>query len=468
MLKLVRHPCSLLVLLSVLGNLLLLMNPGYFNHDELQKLDAVTGSGLWAYAKKYARLQAGSEIGQPVRPIGFLWQGVVAKFMERSAAFAHAIDFVTHLGVVLLLYAVLRLFWQGTDGPLVAAALFSISPLTSFSVGWIGASMDRLYLFFSLSAVYIAFNAGLRVSGTIRASLVLIASAFAVLSKEAAIVLPVAIAGLTLYNQPLSLQAVVRALRNPCVWASAVAPIGLLALRLSALLSSVSLPEHAPYAIRLSNIGTNLWVYFYYPFAPRLTEAVNHVFLSDGQKLLATAAHIAVLVLVYRLFRFRGVLGYSVLYSLPLVSVLLIPSKGAHYLYASAVALSVALSLLAQHAVTNRASKMLVSGLIIVLSLHSIQNQLQIYHDGRCMSILEPTFYSSLRTLLQYRPAGIESPLLIRAEPQPRDWVLRRYFHGRRFLIGDRMVRVDIVTAAEGKAHLLFDRGCLLVPLVGP
>jgi hypothetical protein len=98
-----------ILLLTIVGMLLLVANPGYYSHDELQKLDHVEMHGFMHYMSSYVVLTQGEGFGTPVRPLAFFVQGVLALVMKDYPVIVHLVDVLSHGAVaVLIFFALLR------------------------------------------------------------------------------------------------------------------------------------------------------------------------------------------------------------------------------------------------------------------------------------------------------------------------------------------------------------------------
>src|SRR5437899_4824608 len=97
-----------LVALALLTHIVILVAPGFFSGDEWQKFDAVQSHGFWHFAHGYGALSVGQEFGHPVRPIGFLQQGVAALWMQSAPWVSHLIGVVNHALVAITFVWVLR------------------------------------------------------------------------------------------------------------------------------------------------------------------------------------------------------------------------------------------------------------------------------------------------------------------------------------------------------------------------
>ena len=124
------------------------------------------------------------------------------------------------------------------------------------------------------------------------------------------------------------------------VWS---APVVLFLLyRMIALINTFSDGMESPYSSSVTNVPEGLLIYFIYPFMPFLTEAHNW----DLQPIVfvwaAVIMHLVLLILLWCFFSSRVLLAYLAGYLLFLFPVLFIPIRGAHYLYGSGLAFSLA------------------------------------------------------------------------------------------------------------------------------
>lgn len=182
---------GVLMAVAILGHVLVLANPGFFNHDEWQRLDEIERFGFWDYIARYSALHPGPDFGFPVRPLGFVQQGISALYMRTAPVIPHLIDVLLHAVAVLQVMVLGRMFGASPSRARWAALLFSISPLATTSVGWVGASFDRWYVVFVLTTLIVYLPLVRAESGqTWRWPALLASSAAAIVSKETAMALP--------------------------------------------------------------------------------------------------------------------------------------------------------------------------------------------------------------------------------------------------------------------------------------
>lgn len=448
----------LLLLFAMLSSLLVISNPGFFSHDELQKVDHIIRFGFSDYMRNYVRFYQGVEFGQPVRPFSFLVQGLVSLALPNYPVVVHLVDVLTHGVVAVLFFYAISEFRQGRQFAWVATLLFICSPLVTFAVGWPAALMDRFYVLFGL----IAFIASARYvtlrGGPIYLFLILVSSALAMLSKETAIVLPCVLCVFLIFPSVFKIDRY-RLLGVFIAWSL---PIGaFLGYRLVALVGSFGAQSSSPYAASFSNLAEGLFVYGVYPFLPKLSEAGIWRGLASGDLVGSVILHALLVAMLWRSFSLKIAIFYVFAYYLFLAPVLLIPIKGAHYLYGSGMVLSSALAALLT--LSPRRSMLRIQipayALIAVVLAHGFMNQLFIYRIGVCMNSamisMEGTY------LAAHRP----STMRIRIAENAPGHILYRLTTGREQIGSFYPVHFEILDGKneiDGKAMYEFSRNCIV------
>ena len=112
---------SIILAVTIVGMVLLVANPGYFSHDELQKYDHVIRYGFENYLQAYLPIHQTSAFGAPVRPVSFFIQGVLALFMERYPVLVHLSAVLIHAVVGFLLYVAVGRFTPNKKLALLAS-----------------------------------------------------------------------------------------------------------------------------------------------------------------------------------------------------------------------------------------------------------------------------------------------------------------------------------------------------------
>lgn len=401
---------------------LVLANPGFFSHDEWERLDHIRARGLWDFLRAYSIPHAGPEFGHPVRPIGFVQQGLSALLLEPAPFLAHLLDVVMHGAIASLLAVALQRRGAPLSFAVLAGLIFAASPLTTASTGWVAASFDRWLALFALLAAWAAW--GILSEGlTPRRGLALAAAAAgAALSKEAAATLPLAL---------LLLAGAHRALHpgGPWPWRRVAAVLALgslpvlayLLVRLPAIQATLEGQTGGGYYAPTGRfLGRSLSGYWGFPFLPHLTDFPRQARLGLLAFLGAGLLHAGFAALAGRWFGWRLGLLYLGAYFVFLLPVLPLRESGAHYLYASALPLAVLMAALWREAWRRRARLALAAlavGSGLMLANHALI-QWRMYRAGVCQSVFLPALDAAL--------AAQAGPIAIGFAPGSRDSVARR------------------------------------------
>jgi hypothetical protein len=453
----------LLALLTLAAHVLVLSNPGYFSHDEWQKVDAVRDHGYAAFAADYGKVVAGPEFGYPVRPIGFLQQALSATWMTRSPVLPHLLDVLLHTGIVLLFWRLvlsLRLP-QRTAG--VAAVVLAVAPLGTLATAWVAASFDRWYLLFFLVAAAGWLRATRR-PGVGGLALILVGSAGAILSKETAVVLPGALllvaACLWLRGEGLPSRG-----RLAAMLACAIVPVAwYMMVRWPAL--QATLASHGgPYSPSPARVPGNALLYFAYPFVPGAIEGITLPLLPRWQFLLGLLVHAGLVLALWRRAGFAWSLAYLAGYFVFLVPVLMLPAPGAHYLYGAGPAFALAFAAVLSPRAggardTHGALRLAVPVMVMVsaLAMRSLWIQQSVYSEGRCQS----EFLASYEPLAEAAVAKGATRIVLGSVPGTRDYVATKVMFGRtQFMPGGRWPTARGGGAERpGDAYLVMQPDC--------
>jgi len=258
-----------ILLVALATSLLIIANPGFFSHDEWDKYDHVMQHGLANYLSEYLRVRPSTEFGVPMRPVSFLVQGLVAKYMNTYPVLVHLVDVLMHAAVAILLFRVMIRMHPNRQFAWASALLLIVSPLAAFSVAWPAALMDRLYILFGLVAFISAFEYIVQKRGTIQLVVIFVASTLAILSKETGFILPLVVFIFPLFKYVF--------FQDKRLWVAFVVwciPISFfLIYRLPALINSIGGAASSPYAASLNNIPDGLAVYALFPFLWTVSEA---------------------------------------------------------------------------------------------------------------------------------------------------------------------------------------------------
>ena len=404
-----------LVVLTLVTHAVILATPGFYSNDEWQKFDHIRLHGFADFARSYATLRPGPEFGYPVRPIGFLQQGVAAHWMQSAPFVSHLVSVLNHALVALAFVWVLLRARVPSATAGLAGALFVLSPLTSMATAWTAASFDQLYVLFLLLAAAAVLGAAEEGVTLRNASAMLLATGAALLSKETAIVAP----GVVLLIGLLSRAAAPERFSwRPFALAFAVvlAPVVVyLLFRAPAIATSLAGRADPAYTPDLANVPGNAWHLFAYPFRVKLVEISATIYRSPWQPLAAGGVHLLLVWAVYRLFGATLVLAYVVGYFLFLLPVLPLPNPGTQCLYGAALAMSLALAATTLRLAAN-GSRLALPLLVVAggaLYAHDLVIQRQLYVVGACQA----QFLSSVDALLARQQSLVRPAIIV--VPQP-------------------------------------------------
>jgi hypothetical protein len=408
--------------LSVILLVVLISNPWYYSHDELQKLDHIYEHGMIDYIKSYVVIAQAESFAHPVRPFSFLVQGILALGMEQFPVLVHLFDVMTHAAAASLFYIVLYLLGVKRYLALTSAIIFLINPMTIIATGWSAALMDRWYVLFGLFA-FLSATRYLNEKQCVGWLVCLfVCSSLAILSKETAIVLPGTLA-IFVFIRPDVLKS--RHFYFMSVVLSLPVIIYIL-FRMPAILRSFQVIDNSPYSTSVLNIPIGLVVYFAYPLLVTLTEASNWVFIDVYWIAIACIGHLIVPLMLWRQIGFFAAFGYLYLYLIFILPVLPLQIKSAHYLYGSALVFSFSLGYIFYNVCGNSFAKKAYTGFLAVsLFAHSIYLQFFVYYIGSNMHNAMVGLESSYMALKS--PRSLE----LRAEPGSPEHILHRFVTGR-------------------------------------
>jgi len=409
-----RHPVIAalgLVALTLISHVIILATPGFFAHDEWQKFDHIRLHGFQDFARAYGEIKAGPYFGYPMRPIGFLQQGVASLWMESAPLLAHLVGVANHTVVALVFVWVLRRADVVPTTAGLAGALFVLSPLTTMATGWVAASFDQLYvLFLLLGAALIVRLPDGRMSAP-RAAGLLLATSAALLSKEVAIAAPVAV---LLLGYLARIAHPDRYSWRPFGIAFFVVLLPVAAyllLRAPAIAASLAGHSDPAYLPDIWNAPGIVWRFFSFPFRIKLVEMSAGVFRSPWQPLAAAVVHLLLVGAVGWLFGLRFAAAYVAGYFVFLLPTLALPNPGAHVLYGSALAMSLAIAATLERllAMQHRRAAALVLAGVVALYAHNVAIQVRLYEHGVC----QVRFLTGVDTLLAQQPPGSQGIVVV-------------------------------------------------------
>ena len=419
----------------------LVLNPGYFSHDELEwwaRADVAAWTQLpWVPWIDLSAFQ--------YRPLTFnLW--LMLAWCYASTPYA------MHLAVVgigsanaLLLGRCVEATGASHRSGIVAAFVFVLTPYAAYTHGWTATLADLLVV----AAALLSLQLVQRMNGTsarldtLHGALVVALTGVALLSKESAVALP-AFLLLGLWRHPRRS----RALAAIALSAALVAIY--LALRLHVVLATPH--DGGAYAWSIANIPHRLFEYLLFPFTPPLLE-VGPTLHKGAGRLIAAATCVAVLLAALARAGWRWPLAWLAQVSALLTPVLILGQSYGQYAYfASVAAVGVVAAAWRRLHSPARAAIGIVAAVAIA---HAVAIQWRMREVG----VAQDHFYADLVARLAVTPGAVA---VASADPADR-WMVERFLSGvtsyRGVPIGARVRPADAVGDArlimQADGHLL-------------
>jgi hypothetical protein len=454
----------------LLTHAVILVTPGFFTSDEWQRFDYVHSRGYWEYALTFGALRAGPEFAYPVRPLGFLQQGIAAEWMQSAPWAAHLVGVLNHALVALTFVWVLRRAGVATAIAGLAGAFFVLSPLTTLATGWVAASFDPLYVLFLLLAAAAIVRLPIEGMTPQRAFCIVVATAAALLSKETAVVAP---AGVLLLGYLRRASHPAEFSWRPYIVALVLVLIPVsayLLFRAPSLAASFAGNVTGAYAPDATNVPVNAFRYFAFPFRPRLIEMSDSVFRSPWQPAAASLVHLLLVAAVFRLLGAAFALAYLAGYFLFLAPILALPNPGPHYLYGAGLAMSLALAAVLARLLASRRTRLawIVLVGVAVLYAHNLAIQALLFQHGECQS----RFLNDVDALLARATATHPTAIRVIAEEGALTRVAIRAVAARQRYIANGVALVsfegtvdkDAASPQAGAIRVRMTAACRLVP----
>lgn len=441
-----RHSAQWLIglaVLSCLGQLFLLGNPGYFSHDELQWAS-------FADTPYFENLPWNSflDIGRfQYRPVTFnLWL-IIGHFLFAYPQGYHALWVGLGTANTLLLYAVLRRWGLPAKYAFASALVFALNPFSAYVHGWVATLADLLWLaaFLCIALLALARNDETRLTSAFRFAVIAALSALALLSKESAVVIPVACA-LASVLSPRKLNWRLATI------ASAIPTIIYLLMRVAIIDKGAS---GTSYAWTLWSVPLRWVEYYLYAFAPTVFEPAEILIASPGR--LAVVGLLG-LSLFAAAFRAHWRLGWGLMIGSIVVlgPVLLLGFSASQYGYGFGALLCGIGGATTWRLRGARLSQAWIGLLAALLIWHGFNVQRTMLHVGRLQSV----FSAQLASLAS---SHASVPLRMRSETNEA-WVYQRLSHEIPSYRGQVMTRqaqivssdqtADYLIAADGTIHL--------------
>lgn len=436
--------CALLLALLA-AQALLIANPGYFSHDELQwaaMADVPWRALPWVDWFDLRTFQ--------FRPLTFnLWLVLSQALFDRPMLFHAAYVLLGSVNALLLARVLLRA--QATPRvAAVAAMLFALNPYAAYVHGWVATLGDLLWVGIALlvTAWLQRRAAGEGAAPAPEAIVTFLATALALLAKEAALVLPA-----------LACVAALVATRRR-VWIAAAAGSGVaaaayLAVRLGPMLDGAR--PGSGYALDLLQVPQRWIEYLLFPWLPTLFEIQSLLHASPARLAALALVALGLLATLWRAgprFACAWLLGSAA----ALGPVLILAQAANQYGYGLS-ALGVGVVALAWPHLGRERAVVAIAALLLVW--HGVNVQREMHRVGTLQARFSPALADALRT-----HAG--PPLRLRVEAPGDAWIYTRLVHHipsyRGVPIGARVTLV----APPGDVDAIVGRDGRLRRIAGP
>lgn len=381
---------------ALLVQLPLVLNPGYFSHDELQ----------WAAFADAGVASPWQDTGAfQYRPLTFsLWMALSRALFATPMLF-HAVLVAWGALNAALLFATARGFGLATKPAALGALAFVLTPYATYAHGWAGCIADLLWLScVLLLALLVQQCRRPWLAGVIAATL----TALALLGKEAAFAIPplLAVAWWFDARRPRWLAAM--------LGAGAVAALSL-ALRAGVLLHAPR--EGGQYALSLWHLPLRWLEYQLFPPIVPLLESFNTL-QRTGPALIAGLLWLGLLAALWQASRRLVALwllgGFAAL--LPVL-----PLAGGFNHYAYGFAALGAMTVAAAWPLASRRGRTVIAAFALLTTLHGGVVMWRMQQVGRIQAVFSPALAHAART-----HAG---PLVLQLSPTAKDWIFRRLTH---------------------------------------
>jgi hypothetical protein len=379
----------ILILIALILNFLLLVNPGYYSHDEL---------GFGFYSQGYGDRSLSDidwfsffNIQAPqYRPITFNTWLFISHFLFQYPPLFHLVVVLLGLACGLALYHLILQISNNRIFAITSFLIFSILPSTSFTIAWVGTIGDFIWVFCSISMLSIAYKFidYPNITRQILLNHIAIAIIFiiALMSKETAIIIP-----------GIFFLYFILIKRSKFVFRSflilSFISVIYLCLRFDALFGT---GHSKAYSVTPNAALRNLIGYWVYPFAWQ--DFLGYP--TDIKSLYFIFCFVAHFLICFFLWRTETKYAkvYPIAYIFTLAPILVIPMWSPHYLFASSILMSAALAFLLTHG--KRISKSLIVIFTLILIVHSFNIQLEHYNRGVIQNRIFNSLYVQIKNYL--------------------------------------------------------------------
>lgn len=413
---------AVITLGAVVLNLILITNPGYFSHDELQRWDDVEEFGLIRYFQMYISLPATQSLSDPFRPFPFAIQGLLSLAQNDFPPLVHLFGALTTGLVGFVFYLLLVEVGLKYSSALASGLIFLVLPTTVLATGWSAALMDQWYVIFGLAAL----SQSLKYLRTTQVWAWVLSTLFfslSLLSKETAVIWPAVLVVVALIVNRRRPVHRFHWIALALAWS--LPALAYLFARLEAFVGTFTSPgSSGHYGMSLENIPRNAFAYFVFPFAPG-NGWVSSLLLTPP--LILAAACVAHLGLAFWIGKRVPKVGWLYLpaYFVFLAPILALNATGAQYLYGSGLALAGALGILVGESAGSSRSAIALWVAIALMAGNSILAQTEIHRAGVCSRVALTSVESAHASL------GYPDEINLLVESGDYEHVVRSVFFAR-------------------------------------
>lgn len=384
--------------LACLLQLPLVLNPGYYSHDELQ----------WAvYAADRVQVPWLDVSAFQYRPLTFnLWMLLSRALFDTPMLF-HAVLVAAGALNAPLLFAVGRGFGVQVRAAMAGALVFVLSPYAVYTHGWVGCIADVLWVG---CALLLALFVQRTKRSLVAASSAALFAGLALLAKEAAFAIPPLLALAWWFDgrKPKWLFATLAS--------GAVAAL-YLGLRIDVLLNAPR--EGSQYVLSIWHVPLRWLEYQLFPPIVPLQEAITTL-QRTLPALIAGSLWLGLLTALWQVGR-----RYMALFLLggiaALLPVLPLASAWNHYAYGFAAIAAMTVAAAWPHA--SRIGRIAIGVFAVLTVLHGSAVMWRMQQVGRIQSVFSPALAEAVR-----RHSGA-APLVLRIGPGIKPWIVQRLTH---------------------------------------
>lgn len=425
----------LVFLAALLAQLPLVMNPGYFSHDELQWAVHARASHPFPWL--------GVNVFQ-YRPLTFnLWAWLSRHLFAQPQAF-HMVIVTWGAANAALLFALGRKFSIDVWPAAIGALLFTLGPFAAFTHGWVGTIADLAWL---SAALLIGLHLVRQPAAVSAIAVTAFLTGLGLLAKEAAFAIPVLLLVAWWFSGRKRVWAV--AATSAVVIASLY-----LALRIDALMHAPR--EGAQYALSLAHVPLRWLEYQLFAPIPTVFETFNTLApaMSSISLVMVMVAALLWLALLAALWRSDRRLPWLFLAGgvATLLPVLPLGSSWNHYGYGFAALTTMVV------AAAWRPAPRWGRAVIALMALLTLWHGVNVTRQMRAVGEVQAVFSPALADVLRERVA--REPLRLRPSADAAGWMFKRLTHQipsyAGVPIGDRVRLVapgqpaDLVIQADG------------------